>query len=213
MKKAILAGLMLASVSLSAEAITLHRWPLDYYANPAYSRWYDHNHTTRYTRRYDGATNRLNEDEHHGTDILGNISPTYIRAGAGGTLYYAILNCPNPGYLGSSCGSGYGNHVRILHNDGSGRVTIYAHMLPNWPGSSGWKTCGQQIGIMGSSGSSTATHLHMEIWRNQYVSISSPHTDRLDLFGGPGNTSGTGTFWVNQNGTTTAPVYPSMSCQ
>lgn len=203
MKKAILAGLMFLSATFSAEGVNLHRWPIDYYAAPAYSRWFDHDYTVGYTRRYDSASNRLNEDEHHGTDILGNISPTYIRAGALGNLYYAVTNCPNPGYLGSTCGSGYGNHVRIQHPDA--RVTIYAHMLPNWPGYSGSYTCGQAVGIMGSSGSSSGTHLHLEMWAS-----TSPNP-RMDHFGGPGNWNNS-SYWVNQNGTT-APVYPSTTCQ
>ncbi|MDO8604779.1 MAG: peptidoglycan DD-metalloendopeptidase family protein [bacterium] len=212
MKKAMLAGLVLFGTSFFAEAATLHRWPLDYFAPTTYSRWYDHNHSTGSTRRYDASTNRLNEDEHHGTDILGNISPTYIRSGAWGSLYYGLNSCNDNEGIYSTCGGGYGNHVRIFHNDGSGRVTIYAHMLKGTVVGPMSILCGGTVGLMGNSGASTGTHLHMEIWTSRYVSPASPHTDRLDLFGGPGNTSSTGSFWVAQNGTN-APAYPSLSCQ
>ena len=207
-----LAGLVLLGTSFFAEAATLHRWPLDYYSPTTYSRWYDHNHTSGYTRRYDNSTNRLNEDEHHGTDILGNRSPTYIRAGFTGSLYERYDICPENQGINNTCGGSYGNYVKILHNDGSGRVTIYAHMVPGtvvWPMT---VLCGGVVGWMGNYGGSTGVHLHMEIWASQYVTKTSPHTDRLDLFGGPGNTSSTGSFWVAQNGTS-APAYPSLSCQ
>lgn len=109
-----LAGLVLLGTSFFAEAATLHRWPLDYYANPAYSRWYDHNHsdylvdangnqtgfcsgggsTPCPTRIYTGNP-QSGADKHHGTDILGNRSPTHIRAGFTGSLYGRQDGCGN----------------------------------------------------------------------------------------------------------------------
>lgn len=221
MKNAILAGLFLMGVSLFAEAGTLLRWPLDYHASPAYSRWYDHNYNdylvdingnqTGYcsgggttpcpTRLYTGGTQAIS-DKHRGTDIRGNGTTTYVRIGASGTLYYAIVDCPSPGSLKSTCGSGFGNHVRIQH--ANGEVTIYAHMLPWWAGSSGWKPCGQAVGIMGSSGSSTGTHLHLDLWTN------TGGGTRLDPFAGPGNYVNA-SYWVNQNGAGTGN--PSKTCQ
>lgn len=218
MKKAYLAGLFLMSLSLIAEAGTLLRWPLEYYAG--YSRHYDHDHNDLVvpkdgspsycsgggskpcpTRIYTGAS-QSGADGHHGTDILGNGATTYVHIGASGTLYYAVVDCPNPGYYGSPCGNSFGNHVRIQHSDG--KVSVYAHMLPWWPGSSGWKPCGQVVGIMGSSGSSTGTHLHLGLWSDSSGSI------RPDVFGGPGNYVNA-SYWVNQDGSGTAK--PSMNCQ
>lgn len=202
MKKAILAGLVLLSVVFSAEAVNLHRWPLDYYASPAYSRWFDGDSAVGYTRRYDGATNRPVEDQHHGTDILGNVSPTYIRAGAVGSLYYRFDSCSNNGSPGDTCGGGYGNHVRIQHPDG--KVTIYAHMLQGVAGLQSI-SCGATVGLMGNSGDSSGTHLHLEMWSSTSVGT------RMDHFSGPGNWVNA-SYWVNQNGVP-APVYPSMTCQ
>lgn len=202
MKNAILACLMLMSVPFTVEAVTLHRWPLDYYASPAYSRWFDHDDTVGYTLRYDGSTNNLGEDQHHGTDILGNVSPTYIRAGAIGNLYYRVDSCSNNGSIGDTCGGGYGNHVRIEHPDG--KVTIYAHMLQGVAGLQSI-SCGGIVGSMGNSGDSSGTHLHLEMWSSTSIGT------RMDHFGGPGN-SYNASYWVSQNGTT-VPVYPSTTCQ
>ena len=60
-------------------------------------------------------------------------------------------------------GGGWGNHVRVQH--GYGYQVIYAH-LSQWSvaveeGES--VTCGQLLGLMGSSGYSTGPHLHFEI--------------------------------------------------
>lgn len=203
MKKIVLAGLFLLSCfAVSAQAVTLHRWPLDYYASPAYSRWFDGDATSGATRRYDSVTNRLVEDQHHGSDILGNVSPTYIHAGANGSLYYSYNSCSNNGSSGDTCGGGYGNHVRIQHPDG--KVTIYAHMLQGVSGTAS-VLCGYTVGSMGNSGDSTGTHLHLEMWSDIYATV------RMDHFGGSGNWYNA-SYWVNQNGTS-APSYPSTSCQ
>lgn len=226
MKKVLLIALLFLSITVPGYAQTLHRWPIDYYASPkAFSRWYDHDHNDYlYTdsngnptgpcsisgnvvcsrRIYDNTVGTAGGDKHHGTDIRWNGTTTYVRVSANGTLYYAILDCPsgsNP-----SCGSSYGNHVRIEH--AGGKVSIYAHMLPGGPGQSGWNTCGQITGIMGNSGHSTATHLHYELWRNR--TPGSAHTDRIDPFGGTGNWQNS-SLWVNQNGAGTGN--PSTQCQ
>ncbi len=199
MNKAIFLALLLLGSSISAKATTLHRWPIDYFAYPEVSRWFDHASSCGYICRYDGAGNPGGSG-HNGTDILGYMSPTYIRAGAVGSLYYRQDSCPNCSY--PSCGGGYGNHVRIQHFDG--KVTIYAHM---YPGTVAWYqtiSCGATVGIMGNSGQSTGTHLHLEMWSNKYAS------QRIDHFGGIYSNGGF-SYWVNQN----ANGYgrPSTSCQ
>lgn len=199
MKKIVLAGLFLLSFfAISAQAVTHHRWPIDYFASPEASRWFDHTPLCGYLCRYDGAGNQGGTD-HHGTDILGNISPTYIRAGAVGSLYYRFDSCSNNGSPGDTCGGGYGNHVRIQHPDG--KVTIYAHMLQ---GVTGLQTalCGASVGEMGNSGDSSGNHLHLEMWSDIYATV------RIDHFGGA--YSGL-VYWVSQN----ANGYglPSMVCE
>ncbi len=73
------------------------------------------------------------------------------------------------GYF-DQCGGGFcdgatafGNYVRILHNDGN--YTYYAHMKKGSVAVSMGDnvTCGQVIGKIGSSGNSTAPHLHFEV--------------------------------------------------
>jgi murein DD-endopeptidase MepM/ murein hydrolase activator NlpD len=58
---------------------------------------------------------------------------------------------------------GYGNFVVIDH--GNGYKTLYAHMLNNSViVKAGQRvTQGQKLGLMGSTGRSTGTHLHFEV--------------------------------------------------
>ena len=199
MNKAIFLALLLLVSSFSAQAATLHRWPIDYFVYPAEaSRWFDHQPTCGYLCRYDGVYNSGGSG-HHGTDILGYGSPT-IRAGASGNLYYRKSGCGNTWNKNDPC-YGYGNHVRIQHSDG--KVTIYAHLQSGvaWYQSI---LCGSSVGTMGNSGTSTGTHLHLEMWSSIYIG------QRIDHFGGTYSNGGF-SYWVNQN----ANGYgrPSLSCQ
>lgn len=56
--------------------------------------------------------------------------------------------------------SGYGNHVRIHHADGS--LTIYGHLSSVNVYQKQIVVAGQQIGITGNSGFSSGPHLHFE---------------------------------------------------
>ena len=62
--------------------------------------------------------------------------------------------------------SGWGHYVKIDH--GNGFQTLYAHMVAGSllvsPGQQ--VSQGQQIGTMGSTGSSTGVHLHFEMYKN-----------------------------------------------
>lgn len=87
---------------------------------------------------------------HKGLDIVsGNRT---IKAADAGTVSFAGVQ------------SGYGNVVIVNHNNGY--VTYYGH-LSRISVSVGQKLGqGSQIGIMGSTGRSTGTHLHFEIRKN-----------------------------------------------
>jgi len=97
---------------------------------------------------------------HYGLDIAlsGCYSPIY--AIESGTVLETNAGCADISYgPGDYCGSGYGNYVWIAHPESV--YAIYAHMASNitvYPGES--VTKGQVIGYMGSSGSSSACHLH-----------------------------------------------------
>ena len=210
MKKIVLAGLFLLSCfAVSAQAVNHHRWPIDYFASPEVSAWYDHATSGTPNLRYDSVL-ILSSDpawynwpvygRHHGTDIKWNGTSTSVRAGALGSLYYRQDGCGNNPPSSDTACYGYGNHVRILHPDG--KVTIYAHLQAGSVSGLASNLCGYQVGIMGNSGTSEATHLHLEMWSDIYA------TQRIDHFGG--SSSGL-VYWVSQN----ANGYgkPSMVCE
>lgn len=85
---------------------------------------------------------------HKGIDIPGPVG-TPIRATADG-----IVNR-------SGWASGYGNLVQISH--GHGMETRYGHMSKLLVASNSYVRRGQIIGLMGSTGRSTGSHLHYEV--------------------------------------------------
>lgn len=88
---------------------------------------------------------------HKGLDIA-RPSNYAIKAADNGTVVEA-------GYDGS-----FGNKVVINHNNGM--KTIYAHMSSIHVSVGQTVSRGQQIGVMGSTGNSTGTHLHFELYIN-----------------------------------------------
>ncbi|MEH0146891.1 M23 family metallopeptidase [Corynebacterium sp. Q4381] len=85
---------------------------------------------------------------HNGIDIA-NVNGTPILAVQDGTV------------IDSGPAQGYGNWIRILHNDGA--VSVYGHMQSLNVAVGDRVTAGQQIAGMGNMGFSTGTHLHFEI--------------------------------------------------
>lgn len=61
-------------------------------------------------------------------------------------------------------GHGFGRHLLIDH--GYGYKTLYAHMHAITVKEGQRVKKGQKIGIVGSTGTSTAPHLHYEVWKN-----------------------------------------------
>jgi murein DD-endopeptidase MepM/ murein hydrolase activator NlpD len=91
---------------------------------------------------------------HDGIDIAG-ASGSGIVASADGVVAYAGWN-PYEGYSAAYI-------VVIAH--GGGISTLYAHMQPTGIARAGQTVRrGQLIGRMGSTGNSTGTHLHFEVW-------------------------------------------------
>lgn len=88
---------------------------------------------------------------HQAVDISNHSNPPIVAA-QGGTVVIAGWNA-----------GGYGNYVVIDH--GNGYKTLYAHMLNNSIVVKAGQVVnqGQKLGIMGSTGRSTGTHLHFEV--------------------------------------------------
>lgn len=86
---------------------------------------------------------------HGGIDIA-NATGTPIHAIADGVV------------IDAGSASGYGNWIRIRHNNGA--VSVYGHMDKLYVSKGERVKAGQKIAGMGSTGFSTGTHLHFEIW-------------------------------------------------
>lgn len=86
---------------------------------------------------------------HNGVDIA-NTPGTPIRAVAAGTV------------IDSGPAQGFGNWIRIRHEDGS--ISVYGHMQTLNVAVGETVESGQNIAGMGSEGFSTGSHLHFEIW-------------------------------------------------
>lgn len=90
------------------------------------------------------------ESNHTGID-LDSRSGTTIYAAASGKVSSVTRGW----------GGGYGNHIVISH--GNGFSTLYGHLSAFKVSSGEYVEAGEVIGIMGSTGWSTGTHLHFEI--------------------------------------------------
>jgi murein DD-endopeptidase MepM/ murein hydrolase activator NlpD len=136
-------------------------------------------------------------DGHRGTDFSGGPRGTPIYAAHSGTLGYKIDGFGD-GFYGSTDGGGFGNHVRLDHAENM--ATWYGHMTigsvtTKSVGSS--IACSEQIGGVGTSGSSTGLHLHFE------PRVSGVGDDPYT-----GSCGGPICWWVNQNGGS-----PTTQCQ
>lgn len=85
---------------------------------------------------------------HNGIDIA-NVTNTPIRSIMNGTV------------IDSGPAQGYGQWIRVLHDDGA--VSVYGHLESLYVGVGEKVTAGQEIAGMGNRGFSTGTHLHFEI--------------------------------------------------
>ncbi|MBA4146532.1 MAG: peptidoglycan DD-metalloendopeptidase family protein [Verrucomicrobia bacterium] len=193
-KLSIVGGLLCATFMLasSAEAQPKFRLPLS--SDTSVHYYYDNNSSSGIS---DWKCGTETYNGHRGTDYSGGPRGRAIFAGAVGTLSYKIDGFGD-GYRGSPDGGGFGNYVRLAHS--SGYMSYYAHMTK---GSVTTKAvgssiaCGEQIGGVGTSGSSTGFHLHFEVRVNG--TADDPYSGAC---GGPIS------FWVNQGSGS-----PSTTCQ
>jgi len=109
------------------------------------------NSGTRFISQYFGWVTRyykhtgIDLDWRNGSDIIAADDGTVVATGYG-------------------WGGGYGNHIIIDH--GNGYQTLYAHLSAISVRQGQNVTKGQSIGVMGSTGNSTGTHLHFEVRQN-----------------------------------------------
>ncbi|MBD8031211.1 M23 family metallopeptidase [Corynebacterium gallinarum] len=85
---------------------------------------------------------------HNGIDI----------ANAVGTPIYSVMSGT---VINSGPASGYGQWIRVQHDDGS--MAVYGHMSALYVSAGERVSAGQTIAGMGSEGFSTGSHLHFEI--------------------------------------------------
>lgn len=80
-----------------------------------------------------------------------------------------ILSVMDGVVLESGPASGYGNWIRVKHDDGS--VAIYGHMSSLYVSAGQYVKAGETIAGMGNLGFSTGTHLHFEIHSDGYTPV------------------------------------------
>jgi murein DD-endopeptidase MepM/ murein hydrolase activator NlpD len=109
--------------------------------------------TSPFGKRKDPFTNQYTE--HQGIDF-----------GTGGERESTVISSSDGKIIFKGDNAGYGHSIKIDH--GYGLVTIYAHLKRNNDGIDvgDYVKRGDKIGIMGSTGRSTATHLHYEVHFN-----------------------------------------------
>ncbi len=110
-------------------------------------------------------------------------------------------------YSGNGYNGGWGRRIRIDH--GHGNVTTYNHIRPGGVLVNAGQTvnAGDLIGLMGSSGASTGTHVHLELYLNgvrvdpaPYFKKDLPGTGTEGPTGGGSNVPGGATFRVPDSG-------------
>ncbi|RDI30483.1 peptidase M23-like protein [Rhodococcus sp. AG1013] len=86
---------------------------------------------------------------HDGIDIGASIGTPIYSAAAGSVI-------------SAGPASGFGQWVRVQHNDGT--ITVYGHVDTYLVSVGQSVTAGQQIATVGNRGQSTGPHLHFEVW-------------------------------------------------
>ena len=107
---------------------------------------------------------------HHGLDISGTGYNSAIYAANNGTVIIKKKVWD------------FGNYIVIDHNNGY--YTLYAHMNKFYEGIEVGDTVlrGQQIGYVGSTGTSTGPHIHFELWKDCRFCRINPKSIYKDMF-------------------------------
>jgi hypothetical protein len=159
---------VMASPSCNPADLSLTRWPLDGVNGQAWmiNNYVDLDSTTS-LKDYLGYTGSLARtyDEHRGIDIdipsfrEMDSGSAVVRAAAPGTVIEVVDNQFD---RNTSC-TGSANIVRVQHTNGF--ITRYLHLKKGSAAVAVGNTvvAGQVLGVAGSSGCSTAPHLHFEV--------------------------------------------------
>lgn len=110
---------------------------------------------------------------HQGIDIGGDTDNTIIAA-AGGVVRFVETNAKR---------TGFGLYVVITHPNG--QETLYAHLAAISVRVGQHVKQAQKIGVKGSTGNSTGTHLHFEISRGRWTNDFANKLDPLLQFYDP----------------------------
>lgn len=105
---------------------------------------------------------------HYGIDITGT---------GHGSPIYAIQN---GNVIRTGTRGDMGNHVMITHNNGYNSVYMHLSKILVNPGDTVVK--GQIIGLMGSTGRSTGTHLHLGVWTGSSTYSNARMIDPLTIY-------------------------------
>lgn len=105
---------------------------------------------------------------HYGIDITGT---------GYGSPIYAIQNGT---VIGVGTRSDMGNYVMITHNNGYN--SVYMHMIKYFVKKGDPIVKGQTIGLMGSTGRSTGTHLHLGVWTGSTTYSNARMIDPLTIY-------------------------------
>ncbi len=176
------------------------------------SNFADLNHDEYYRLDWECNTyeNARNYDQHNGADILPypftwqmmeDESIDIIAAADGEVIYrydgnVVDRNCESPHVFNYEPFNGgyYGNFIALLHSDSS--ITVYAHMKNGTVANlelGDNVEAGQFLGKLGSSGNSTAPHLHFEVRPCEACSYIEPWFDAAGC-----NDDVTESQWINQ---------------
>lgn len=124
--------------------------------------------------------------KHLGLDLASGVG-TPLYAPANGIVIATNNGCPTYGSLSSTCGGSYGNYVlMIVSADDRTYGVIYAHLQNGGVSVARGQSIskGQRVGLMGSSGSSTGPHVHVEIFYLGSISIQEAYDN---WYNGPQN--------------------------
>lgn len=103
---------------------------------------------------------------HNGIDIAGDFGAKVYAAGDGKIIGKNTSACPN--FKDYGCEGGWGNWIAIEHPNKI--VTLYAHLMqPSHLSIGDLVNTDSVIGYQGSSGNSTATHLHFSVYTEFFI--------------------------------------------